>query len=281
MTPLPYGWLMAEQAVVGFVAGAWLLAGAVVVLARASAGMVTASRDPIHQDSRADTVAPDPSSETDEDVQMPSSESHGEAKTQSVDDLSTDLLLLNVLVTQGGVVVLVAAGAILTGVPMRVLGIASPLLTVDAIALGLVVGLGLYLLDEFLSVFAKRFGYVPEEFLRSALTPDSVEGWILLISLILPLVALGEEILFRAALLGATPLLSGLPTIGVLAISSILFGLAHAVQGRAGVVVAAVLGLGLGSAYLVTGNLVVIVVAHYAVNVLEFVVHELLELGID
>jgi membrane protease YdiL (CAAX protease family) len=272
---------MVEQAVVGFVAGAWLLAGAVVVLARASAAMVTGSEKLNHEESRGDSVTPDGVSETDVDFQPQPSESHGAARTQSVDALSTDLLLLNVLVTQGGVIVLVAVGAILTGVPMRVLGITSPLLAVDTITVGLVVGLGLYLVDEVLSVFAKRFGHVPEELLRAALTPDSAEGWILLFCLILPLVAVGEEMLFRAALLGATPLLSGLPTLGILAMSSILFGLAHAVQGRAGVVVAGVLGLGLGSAYLVTGNLVVVVVAHYVVNALEFVVHELLEPGFD
>lgn len=272
---------MAEETLVGFVVGAWFLAGVVVLLARASAGMITAPGEPSRQVSEAAPTPPDSMGEAEQDFEAMSHASERGDTAQSIQTLSTDILLLNVLITQGGVVVLVGTGALLTGVPMRVLGVSASVLQADAIALGLVVGLGLYLVDEVLSVVARRFGSVPEEILRAALTPESVEGWTLLICLMLPLVALGEEILFRAALLGATPLVSGVPTVAILAISSILFGLAHAVQGRAGVVVAGVLGLGLGSTFLVTGNLFVVVVAHYLVNVLEFVVHELLGLEIE
>lgn len=276
LAPLSYRWVMVAQALVGFVAGAWLLAVAVVALARASASMIASTGD----------AAPTESREGPESLQQrgaPLSEAppapQEEDTVPSIDAMSTDILLLNVLVTQGGVILLVAAGAVLASVPMAALGVPSSLLDVGMLSLGLAVGLGLYLLNEILSVFARRFGSVPEDFLRSALTPDTTEGWILLVSVILPLVALGEELLFRAALLGATPLVSGVPTLGILLISSLLFGLAHAVQGRAGIGVASVLGLGLGSAYLVTGNLFVVVLAHYIVNLLEFVVHELLGWG--
>lgn len=272
---------MADQALVGFVLGAWLLAAAVVGLARASAALIAPSGEPDSQASREATTAPDSLAQTDDSLHKTTHDPHGDTTVQSLDTISTDILLLNVLMTQGGVVVLIAGGAVLTGVPLEALGVSSSLLDRGAFALGLAVGLGLSLVDELLSVSARRFGYVPEDLLRSALTPDTLEGWILLVSVILPLVALGEELLFRAALLGATPLVSGVPTLGILLLSSLLFGLAHAVQGRAGVVVASVLGLGLGSAYLVTGNLLVVVIAHYLVNVIEFVLHELLGVGSD
>lgn len=272
---------MADQALVAFVVGAWLLAVAVVILARASAGLIASSDEPDSQESRDAIVGPDPLSETNDNLYETSQDPFGDATVHSLETISTDMLLLNVLVTQGGVIVLLAAGAILTGVPLEAIGISSVLLDTGVILLGLSVGLGLYLVNELLSVFARWFGYVPEDLLRSALTPDTTPGWLLLVSVILPLVAIGEELLFRAALLGATPLVSGVPTLAILLVSSLLFGLAHAVQGRAGVVVASVLGLGLGSAYLVTGNLLVVVIAHYLVNVLEFVVHELLGLGSD
>jgi len=39
-------------------------------------------------------------------------------------------------------------------------------------------------------------------------------------------------------------------------------------------VVAALLGVGLGALFVVTGSLLAVVLAHYLVNALEFVVHE-------
>lgn len=272
---------MPDQARVGFVLGAWLLAAVVVILARASVGILTERRATEHQSSATATSAPGARSETVDTSTGGLKDRPEQDRIQSLEALSTDILLVNVLVTQGGVIVLILGGALLADLPMRALGVAPSLVHAQPIAIGVAVGLGLYSVDELLSMVARRLGYVPEELLRSALTPTSVMGWVILVSAILPLVAVGEELLFRAALLGATPLVGTVPTVAMLLLSSLLFGLAHAVQGRAGVIVAAVLGLGLGSTYLITGNLVVVVVAHYLVNVFEFLIHELLGLEID
>jgi membrane protease YdiL (CAAX protease family) len=61
--------------------------------------------------------------------------------------------------------------------------------------------------------------------------------------------------------------------------SSVAFGLGHGAQGRAGVAVTGALGFVLAAAYVLTGSLLAVVLAHYLVNALEFVVHEGLDLA--
>jgi membrane protease YdiL (CAAX protease family) len=58
------------------------------------------------------------------------------------------------------------------------------------------------------------------------------------------------------------------------ACSSVAFAFGHGAQGRAGIVVTGALGFVLAAAFVVTGSLVTVVVAHYLVNALEFVVNE-------
>ncbi len=95
----------------------------------------------------------------------------------------------------------------------------------------------------------------------------------------LPTVALFEEFLFRAVLVGAFS--AGAAALGVPAspwllavLSSVAFALGHGAQGRAGVVATGTLGFVLAAAFLLTGSFVVVAVAHYLVNALTFVVHE-------
>jgi membrane protease YdiL (CAAX protease family) len=52
------------------------------------------------------------------------------------------------------------------------------------------------------------------------------------------------------------------------------FALGHDAQGRVGIVVTGLLGFVLAAGYIFTGSLLVVVIAHYVVNALEFVVHE-------
>jgi membrane protease YdiL (CAAX protease family) len=54
----------------------------------------------------------------------------------------------------------------------------------------------------------------------------------------------------------------------------VAFALGHGAQGPAGVAATGVLGFVLAAAFVLTGSLLVVVVAHYLVNALEFVVHE-------
>lgn len=83
---------------------------------------------------------------------------------------------------------------------------------------------------------------------------------------------LGEEVLFRGLLLHHGSAWLGMPA--GLALSSLLFGLVHALS-LAYVVFASLLGLALGLLYLWSGNLVVPIVAHgvYDVVALWYLIH--------
>lgn len=83
------------------------------------------------------------------------------------------------------------------------------------------------------------------------------------------LVALAEELLFRGVLVGAWQR-AGQPLIGI-ALSTLLFGLAHATVGQRSVVIAALLGLLLAVAYVVTRSLVAPVLAHACLNGLALI----------
>jgi membrane protease YdiL (CAAX protease family) len=90
---------------------------------------------------------------------------------------------------------------------------------------------------------------------------------------LLPTIAVTEELLFRGLLIGGLGAGTGLP-VGLLVVGSAVgFGLAHTAQGRHGVVVAAGLGLLLGAAYHLSGSLLLVVAAHYLVDLVEFLLH--------
>jgi hypothetical protein len=74
-----------------------------------------------------------------------------------------------------------------------------------------------------------------------------------------------EEIVYRGYLLAYLDSLVG-PAGAVLG-STLLFGLAHAYQGAAGIVRTGVVGLVLAGAYVVTGNLLAPVVLHVVIDV--------------
>jgi membrane protease YdiL (CAAX protease family) len=70
---------------------------------------------------------------------------------------------------------------------------------------------------------------------------------------------LGEELLFRGLIQGS--LANRLGTWPALALSSVLFGLAHPIT-RAYIVLAAIMGTYLGTLWILTGNILVPIVAH-------------------
>jgi membrane protease YdiL (CAAX protease family) len=91
---------------------------------------------------------------------------------------------------------------------------------------------------------------------------------------VLPLIAVFEEFLFRGVLVGAFAVGFGVSPWLLAVLSSIAFALGHGAQGTTGVAVTGALGFVLAAAFVVTGSLLVVVVAHYLVNALEFLVHE-------
>jgi membrane protease YdiL (CAAX protease family) len=97
---------------------------------------------------------------------------------------------------------------------------------------------------------------------------------VVLLGGVLPVVAGFEELLFRGVLVGALSVGFDVSPWLLAVASSVVFGLGHGAQGRLGVLVTTSLGLVLAAAFVLSGSLLLVVVAHYLVNALEFVVHE-------
>jgi membrane protease YdiL (CAAX protease family) len=227
---------MPEPAWGTFAGIAGVVTVAIVVLARASQGVVSEDAEPVH--------------------------------------LPPGVLLANVALSQGMLGSLLALGAWYTRVPASTLGVDPAHVGPGAVGVGVAAGVALYAGDELLAASLDRFGVSYSEELRELLAPDSAREWLVLAGAVLPVIAGFEELLFRAALVGALSASFGVSPWLLAAGSSVLFGVAHGAQGPGGMAVTTLLGFALAAAFVVTGSLLVVVVAHYVVNVLEFVVHE-------
>ena len=189
--------------------------------------------------------------------------------------MTPGLLLVNVVLTQGLFGTVLAAGAWYFRVPPSALGIGGGTVTgVSALAVGVGFGLVLWVGNELASGIADAAGADYDEGLRRLLAPEGVRGWALLLGVTLPLIALIEEFLFRAAAVGVPA--AGFETSpwALAVVSSVAFALGHGAQGRAGIAVTGALGFALAGGFVLTGSLLVVVVAHYLVNALEFLAHE-------
>ena len=195
--------------------------------------------------------------------------------------LSTEMLLANVALTQGLVGIAIVAGLWYFEIPLAAIGLAADPWIVGLPAVGLGVGFGLVLWtgNEAAAGIADAVGAGYDEAMRSMLAPATLGGWAVLLGLVLPTVALVEELLFRAALIGVPAAGLDLSPWLLAVVSSVAFALGHGAQGRVGIAVTGLLGFVLAAGYVLSGSLVVVVVAHYLVNAMEFVVHE--ALGVD
>ena len=184
------------------------------------------------------------------------------------------MLLANVALTQGLFGALLAGGAWYFAIPADAVGIGGGLAVGPAVAVGVGFGLVLWTGNELASGLASAGGAEYDEDLRSLLAPDDTRGWVLLLGVTLPIIAAVEEFVFRAAAIGVPA--AGFETSpwALAVVSSVAFALGHGAQGRVGVVVTGALGLALAAAFVLTGSLLAVVVAHYLVNALEFLVHE-------
>lgn len=183
-------------------------------------------------------------------------------------------LLINVTLTHGLLALLLLAAAWYVAVPARAFGIEPGTLDLAELALGAVLGVGLFIAADAGAHVADRVGFERDETVRSMLAPASPAGWALLLLLALPTVAIFEELLFRAALVGVASVGLGVSPWPLALLSSVAFAFAHGAQGTTGIVVTGALGVVLAVAFVLTGSLLVVVVAHYVVNALEFAVHE-------
>jgi membrane protease YdiL (CAAX protease family) len=191
-------------------------------------------------------------------------------------EMTSGILLANVAVSQGLFAAFLLFGAWFTGVPASAFGVTGDPLSTGLPALGVGVGVGLvlYALNELGAMAGERFGVVASEDLRAMLAPDDLRGWAILLLGVLPLVAVFEELLFRGALVGVMWAGFGVSPWLLAALSSVAFALGHGAQGPGGILVTGLLGFVLAVTFVLTGSLLVVVVAHYLVNALEFVVHE-------
>lgn len=201
----------------------------------------------------------------------------GAGRPEAIDpgELSTGVVLANVALSQGLFALVLLGAVVYTNVPPDALGVEFSLAYVEsALAVGTAAGIVLYVANEIGAALATRFGFDHDERLRELLAPDSGGGWVILLGGVLPIIAVFEELLFRAALVGVPWAGFGIDP-WVLAVgSSVAFALGHGMQGRVGIVVTGALGFVLAALFVVTESLLVVIVAHYWVNALEFVVHE-------
>ncbi|AEH38631.1 CPBP family intramembrane glutamic endopeptidase [Halopiger xanaduensis] len=204
--------------------------------------------------------------------------SHGPGDAIDPGNLSTGMLLANVALSQGLFALVLLGAVIYTGVPPDALGIEFSVAYLrQGLLLGTGAGLVLYVGNELGAAAATRLGFDHDEELRELLAPDSLAGWAVLLFGVLPIIAGFEELLFRAALIGAVSTGFGVSPWVLAVVSSLAFAVGHGMQGSVGVVVTGLLGFVLAAVFIVTGSFLVVVVAHYLINALEFAVHE----GID
>jgi membrane protease YdiL (CAAX protease family) len=200
------------------------------------------------------------------------------APDRDVAAISTGTLLANVALTQGLFGAVLLAAAWYTDIPAWAFGVTvDPLSTgLPALGVGVALGVGLYVANEVGAASADAMGVEYDERLRSMLSPETTGGWVLLFGGVLPIIAGVEEFVFRGAVVGATSAGLGVSPWAMAVVSSLAFALGHGAQGRVGIVVTGGLGFVLAGAFVLTGSLLVVFVAHYMVNALEFGVHELL-----
>ncbi|GAB7018366.1 CPBP family intramembrane glutamic endopeptidase [Halostagnicola bangensis] len=190
-------------------------------------------------------------------------------------EMSTEMLLANVALSQGVFAVVLIGAAIYTGIPAEALGLEfSQSYLITGLVIGTGLGIALYVANEIGAAISTWIGFDHDEELRELLGPDSVGEWAVLLGFVLPVIAVFEELLFRAALIGVFEAGFNISPWFLAVVSSIAFGLGHGMQGSVGVIVTGALGFVLAAAFVLTGSFLVVVVAHYLINAFEFVVHE-------
>ncbi|UPV73144.1 CPBP family intramembrane metalloprotease [Halorussus limi] len=216
------------------------------------------------------------------DARRASEREASERYEQNVLEFSTGTLLANVALSQGLFGVAIVGAAWLADVPPVALGVETGnpwSVGLPAVGVGVAVGVALYAANELAAKVVDAAGIDYSEGLRESLAPDTLGGWAVLLGVVLPVIAGFEELLFRAALVGAFAAGFGVSPWLLAAFSTVAFAIGHGAQGPGGVAVTGLLGFALAAAFVLTESLLVVVVAHYLVNALEFGVHE--GLGIE
>lgn len=199
----------------------------------------------------------------------------------SINQLSTRALFANVVITQGGFAVILVLLIIWTNIPWETVGVTVPDNWIRLVAIGTVLGVGLYLANVTIAANLSSVGIDYNEGLRASLTPESYAGWAMLLIVVLPLIAGFEELLFRGVLIGGFEAGYAINPWVLVVASSFVFALGHGIQGHGGIIVTGLLGVILGAVFVITGSLLVVAIAHYIINALEFLVNEAADIDTD
>jgi len=179
-------------------------------------------------------------------------------------------MLANVGASHALLAAVLAVGVWLAEIPLSSLGVGTAT-AADAIVAGTGLGLAVAAANTLLGGLIDAD---PSAALRDLLGPESAPGWALLLLVVLPVIAGFEELLFRAILIGAFSSGFGISPWLLAVGSSVAFAAGHGAQGRLGIAVTGALGLVLAVAFVMTESLAVVVVAHYVINAVEFVLAE-------
>lgn len=179
-------------------------------------------------------------------------------------------MLANVGASHALLAAVLAVGVWLAEIPLSSLGVGTST-AADVLVAGTGLGLAVAAANTLLGGLIDAD---PSSALRELLGPESAPGWALLLVVVLPVIAGFEELLFRAILIGAFSSGFGFSPWLLAAGSSAVFAAGHGAQGRLGIAVTGALGLVLAAAFVITESLAVVVVAHYVINAVEFVLAE-------
>ncbi|WP_071933263.1 CPBP family intramembrane glutamic endopeptidase [Halodesulfurarchaeum formicicum] len=174
-------------------------------------------------------------------------------------------LYANLVVTQTLLVGAVWLLLVWTGAPVSTLGVT------DRPTILALVGLTVALVA--LNEGASKLAVDTDNPLRALLTPERSLEWVVLAGVVLPVIAISEEVLFRGVLIGGLAAGTGIHPAVLIVGSSLGFGLAHTAQGQVGMLVASMLGVGLGVAFWLGGSLWLVILVHYLVDLVEFLRH--------
>nr|WP_303651822.1 CPBP family intramembrane glutamic endopeptidase [Halovenus rubra] len=208
-------------------------------------------------------------------LRNPDATTDSESKREPDIVLTPVAMMANVAFTQGVILFGLVLSAWYFDIPADAFGSGIGTGGGAAVVVGVGFGIVLWGANELSTTVADAVGAAYDERVRELLAPESIGGWIALFGVVLPIIAVSEELLFRGALIGVPEMGFGLNVWVLAFLSSLAFALGHGAQGRVGVVVTGALGLVLAGGYVVTGSLLIVIVAHYVINALEFAVHEL------
>lgn len=192
---------------------------------------------------------------------------------EAVLGISRRSLYLNAAASQGLLLVALLGLTLVAGVGLGAYGLPGDRGVAWSVLAGVVLGLGLSVLNLGLQRLLDVLSITYDDSLRRLLTPRSGSEWVLLLVVVLPVVAGFEELLFRGALIGGVEVATGAPLWLLAVVSSVIFAAGHGLQGPGGLLAAGVLGLVLAGGFVATGSLIVVIVAHYVVNTVEFALH--------